>query len=163
MPMPSTTRSKRVSRRRCSGKRRRHLNQNELRALQRKLLEKRWQLLADLDMLEEEAVGNGSGSPADYDGLAPDDDELYTVSEGLDTAADLSANVLALLRDVEAALERIEDGTYGRCLATGKPISKARLQAVPWAKYCKEHAEREEKRSLVGQWPRIRRKPLLAR
>lgn len=161
--MPGTKRSKGTYMRRRSSKGRRPLTGEEVRAFQRRLLKKRRQLLADLDMLEEETLCNGGGAPADREGLAPDDDELYTMSEGLDTAADLSANDLALLREVDAALRRIEEGTYGTCLATGKPISKARLRAIPWAQYCKEHAEREEKRSLAGQWPRIRRQRLMAR
>ena len=41
----------------------------------------------------------------------------------------------------DAALQRIEDKTFGVCQMTGKPISKARLDAKPWAKYTIE-AER---------------------
>jgi len=52
----------------------------------------------------------------------------------------------ALLREVEAALERIEQGAYGHCLACGEPISPKRLAAVPWAALClvcQEQADRE--------------------
>jgi RNA polymerase-binding transcription factor DksA len=41
--------------------------------------------------------------------------------------------------EIEDALERIRQGTYGVCLATGKPIGKARLRATPWARFCYEH------------------------
>lgn len=37
---------------------------------------------------------------------------------------------------VEAALARIEAGTYGTCLRCGDPIAPARLQALPWAAHC---------------------------
>jgi DnaK suppressor protein len=37
---------------------------------------------------------------------------------------------------VEAALARIEAGTFGACLRCGKPIAPARLQALPWAAHC---------------------------
>ena len=40
------------------------------------------------------------------------------------------------LRQVEEALDRLDLGEYGRCLACGIPIVPKRLQAVPWAKYC---------------------------
>ena len=40
------------------------------------------------------------------------------------------------LRQVEEALDRLELGEYGRCLACEAPIAPKRLQAVPWAKYC---------------------------
>jgi DnaK suppressor protein len=50
-----------------------------------------------------------------------------------------------LLLEIEEALKRIEDGTYGICQGSGKPISKARLKAIPWAKYCVEYANLLEK------------------
>jgi len=37
---------------------------------------------------------------------------------------------------IEAALQRIKDGTYGICAHCEEPISAQRLRAVPWAKYC---------------------------
>jgi DnaK suppressor protein len=155
--MARTGEAKRVSRPRTKGKARGRLGREEVEALRRKLLAKRQQLLEDLDRIEEETLGTGGEAPPDRDGLAPDDDELYTLSECLDTAAELQGHDSALLRDVEAALQRIEDGTYGICEANGKPISKRRLRAIPWARYCRQHAEQREKESLTGQWPRIRR------
>ncbi len=41
-----------------------------------------------------------------------------------------------LLRNVRAALQRIEDGSYGTCLHCEEDISPKRLEAVPWAAYC---------------------------
>jgi DnaK suppressor protein len=38
-----------------------------------------------------------------------------------------------LLADVEEALRRLQDGTYGRCLTCGQPIPDRRLEAIPWA------------------------------
>jgi RNA polymerase-binding transcription factor len=40
------------------------------------------------------------------------------------------------LRDVEAALERMDTGTYGVCVRCGNPISAERLEALPWAALC---------------------------
>jgi RNA polymerase-binding protein DksA len=40
------------------------------------------------------------------------------------------------LDDVNAALRRIEDGTYGTCEVCGKPIGVARLEAIPWTRLC---------------------------
>jgi len=41
-----------------------------------------------------------------------------------------------LLREVEDALRRMEQGTYGICHECDEPISLKRLDAIPWAKYC---------------------------
>ena len=53
-----------------------------------------------------------------------------------------------LLREVEAALERAADGSYGQCLGCEEEISPKRLAAVPWAQFClkcQEHADHEER------------------
>jgi RNA polymerase-binding protein DksA len=40
------------------------------------------------------------------------------------------------LAEIDAALQRIEDGTYGICEVCGKPIGAERLSAIPWARLC---------------------------
>jgi len=46
------------------------------------------------------------------------------------------------LREVEAALQRIEAGTYGFCSVCGKPIPVERLEAVPWTTLCIDDARK---------------------
>jgi DnaK suppressor protein len=48
----------------------------------------------------------------------------------------------AMLRDVERALEKIEDGTYGICDRCGRLIPEARLEARPWSVLCVDCAGR---------------------
>jgi DnaK suppressor protein len=52
------------------------------------------------------------------------------------TQAELDATILQQVQD---ALQRIENGTYGQCLVDGGPIDPRRLEAVPWAPYCIRH------------------------
>jgi DnaK suppressor protein len=54
------------------------------------------------------------------------------------TEAELDA---AVLQQVQAALKRIDDGTFGRCVVDGGPIEEKRLQAVPWTPYCLKHQQ----------------------
>jgi RNA polymerase-binding protein DksA len=56
-----------------------------------------------------------------------------------------------LLKEIDDALQRIEKRTYGICEGTGKPISKARLEAQPWARYCVEYARMLEQGLVVEQ------------
>ena len=49
---------------------------------------------------------------------------------------------MAMLREVEGALERLRDGTYGTCMDCGMPVSRKRLDALPWARYCVTCQER---------------------
>lgn len=58
----------------------------------------------------------------------------------------------ALIREIDEALQRIDDGTYGICLATHLPIGIERLRAKPWARYCIEYARLHEQ----GLVPKIR-------
>lgn len=48
-----------------------------------------------------------------------------------------------LLKAIEEALARIRAGTYGVCMVCAQPISKARLEAVPWTHLCRECKERQ--------------------
>ena len=48
-----------------------------------------------------------------------------------------------LLKAIEEALARISAGTYGVCAVCTQPISKARLEAVPWTHLCRECKERQ--------------------
>jgi RNA polymerase-binding transcription factor DksA len=45
----------------------------------------------------------------------------------------LSTQARQLIADIDAALARISDGSYGYSLVSGKPIPKERLKAIPWA------------------------------
>jgi len=66
----------------------------------------------------------------------------------LDREMELSiqGNTEHLLAQVNRALEKIEQGTYGRCDRCGREIGEGRLQAVPYANLCLEH-QRELERS----------------
>jgi DnaK suppressor protein len=76
-------------------------------------------------------------SPGDIaDGSVADEGESEDFTE-----AELDATVLQQVRD---ALQRIDDGTYGRCVVDGGPIEQKRLDAVPWTPYCLEHQTRLE-------------------
>lgn len=50
-----------------------------------------------------------------------------------------------MLAEIEAALERIREGSYGVCEFTGKTIPDERLRALPWTRFTREAAEQLEK------------------
>jgi RNA polymerase-binding protein DksA len=51
-----------------------------------------------------------------------------------------------LLREINVALAKIENGQYGICEGTGKPIGRPRLEAQPWARFSIEFAREQERR-----------------
>jgi DnaK suppressor protein len=56
-----------------------------------------------------------------------------------------------LLRNVSAALARIEDGSYGICMNCDEEIKPKRLEAVPWAKYCIRCQEDADRHKFDGR------------
>lgn len=59
------------------------------------------------------------------------------------------------LFEVDCALQRIRDGTYGFCEETGHPIPPERLRAIPWTRYCRATAEECERRKARGHSHRV--------
>jgi DnaK suppressor protein len=49
---------------------------------------------------------------------------------------DVAKQLDAKLRDVERALAKLDEGTYGICDVCGSPIAEERLEAIPWAVLC---------------------------
>jgi DnaK suppressor protein len=64
-------------------------------------------------------------------------------------ALDLMDSEKKMLAEINDALRRIEEGTYGVCEGKGESIPKTRLNAIPWARYCVKCAELKEKGRLV--------------
>lgn len=56
-----------------------------------------------------------------------------------------------ILAEIDAALERIDTGQYGTCEGDDAPIPKARLNAIPWARYCVACASLSEKGMLARE------------
>lgn len=118
-------------------KKKTRLTKTRLAEFRQMLLTKRQQLLGDLSGMEQLAAGQkGSGNlstmPTHMADVGTDNFEHeFTLG--------LLESEQALLREINAALGRIEDRTYGICLGTGEPIPKARLNAKPWAKYTVEY------------------------
>ena len=69
----------------------------------------------------------GAGTPQH---LAEQGSDTYDQSLSLD----LAAADRKLIGEIDEALGRIADGTYGVCVMTGKPITKERLEELPWAR-----------------------------
>ena len=71
-------------------------------------------------------------------GRDDDNNIAETATATLDREIDytLEENSEHVLAEIDGALKRIEEGTYGICVNCGKPIAEERLTAIPWATYC---------------------------
>lgn len=56
----------------------------------------------------------------------------------------IASSEQGVIYEIDEALKRIEDGSYGLCFTCDKPIAKSRLKAVPYAKYCVQCQQKEE-------------------
>lgn len=73
-------------------------------------------------------------------------------TETFDRERDLSIleNIEAELADVEHAIRRLDEGTYGACEACGRPIDADRLEAMPAARFCVEDQAFAEREARAG-------------
>lgn len=78
--------------------------------------------------------------------LATDEGEPETITVDRERDLSLLENARDLLDQVERALRKIADGTYGKCATCGKSIEAARLKALPHASLCISCKRLEERR-----------------
>ncbi len=117
-----------------------------MKEFERLLLQKRAELIGDVAHLTNEALGNDHS-----DGVSTV--PLHMADVGTDNweqefTLGLIDNERTLVHEIDGAIDRIVDKTYGVCLATHLPISKSRLRAKPWAKFCVEYANMREQGRL---------------
>jgi DnaK suppressor protein len=86
--------------------------------------------------IEDELGEVGSGGTDNHLG----DTATATFDRELDQGLEEGAQ--QTLDEIDAALKRIDDGTYGLCEICGKPIGEERLRALPWARLCIEDQRR---------------------
>ncbi|MEM7494677.1 MAG: TraR/DksA family transcriptional regulator [Myxococcota bacterium] len=120
---------------------------NHLTAAQRRELEamlrQKWQELTT-QLKENRAAVAAQQSVGDEADQATEDARVSLGTRLIDRNA-------KLLREVERALDKIKDNTYGLCEGTDEPIGYARLKLRPWTRYSvtyKEELERETDRSM---------------
>lgn len=121
------------------------LKQDDLATFRDLLLAKRQQLVGDVNHMRDDALkqsrkdaaGDLSSMPIHMADIGSDNyEQEFTLG--------LIEGEEGLLHEIDEALGRIANGTYGICLATGKRIAKARLNIQPWAKYCIDYVRKTE-------------------
>src|SRR5512146_2828346 len=101
------------------------------------LLEEQERLLNAVDFLDRENPGSIADELGDIV-TAGDDNLGDTATAMYDRELDqsLEEGAQQTLLEIQNALRKIEDGSYGTCEACGKPIAEDRLAAIPWARLC---------------------------
>lgn len=118
------------------------LTAKDLRAFRQDLLVRRAEIIGDVQALEAAR----SGSAAEISHMP-----LHMADVGSDNyeqefTLGLMESERKTVIEIDEALQRIVDKTYGVCVESGVPIGRPRLEAKPWAKYCIEVARERERR-----------------
>ena len=107
-------------------------------SFRRILLEERERILRAIENLHNETPGSleeATGEESSFDNHLAD---TATVTYDREMDYTLEENSEAVLAAIDAALRRIEEGTYGTCQRCGRPIAPERLEALPYAELCIE-------------------------
>jgi len=110
-----------------------------------RLLEERKRVEAAIQYLREEHPG--SLEEEIEESVGSDNHLGDTATATLDREIDytLEENSEQVLAEIDDALQRIEDGTFGTCRTCGQPIAPERLEAMPWATQCIDCKRKEER------------------
>jgi RNA polymerase-binding protein DksA len=103
------------------------MDKQKLNYFRKLLLSQRGQAIEDIGA-DRASAGESSDGVTD----SGEESELDTTRS---TALNLASRQSQLIEEIDDALRRISDGTYGQCAVCGKPIDEERLKAMPTAKY----------------------------
>ena len=115
------------------------MDKQKLDYFRRLLLSQGGQAIEDLRADRATAVEGSDG--------VTDSGEESELDQTRSTSLNLASRQSQLIEEIDDALRRIDDGTYGQCAVCGKPIDEERLKAIPSARYdapCEATLERSQ-------------------
>jgi DnaK suppressor protein len=119
----------------------------ELNQYKKKLIAIRNKVTSDVNHLEQDALMNTRDAAGDLSAYSFHMADAATDNFDQELNLGLASSEQRLVNRIEAAIKRIEDGTFGFSLKSGKPITKKRLEAVPYAELTIEEQEEEERKN----------------
>ncbi|HEX3394050.1 MAG TPA: TraR/DksA C4-type zinc finger protein [Acidimicrobiales bacterium] len=111
-----------------------------------RLVEERTRLQSVRDGLDDDHLSDQTEQDSLSELSSVDQHQADMGTETFEREKDISIleAIESELADVEHALRRLDEGTYGTCEACGRPIDDDRLQALPAARLCRDDQERAE-------------------
>jgi RNA polymerase-binding transcription factor DksA len=123
------------------------LTPEEIEQFKLLLLEKRREILGNVVSMENDTLRK---EKTDLSNMPLHMGDMGSDTFEVENSLNLVDSERRILAEIDQALGRIEEGTYGICLGNGKLIGRARMTAIPWAKYSIEFASQLE-RGLVEE------------
>lgn len=119
------------------------LKPNEIEKFKQKLLALRAQITQTIQETKE-----GVKESDESKGYSQHQADEGTNDFNRTISLEVSNREMDILKQIDRALEKIEEGTYGICDISGKEISKTRLEAIPYATMTVEAQEKLEKQKM---------------
>jgi DnaK suppressor protein len=121
------------------------MRKNDMETYRQQLLKLERRFKGEADTLADEAFHKTDGTATDNLSNIPVEDRAERAgNNGEEMAIGLLENASARLEEINAALGRIDDGTFGSCVECGQEVSSSRLRSVPFVRRCIECARKAQ-------------------
>ena len=126
---------------------RKKLNKKELNEFKKLVIKKKDEALDEIKHISEDTLKKSQKEASgDISGYTYHMADVATDTYDREFSLGLASNERTFIYELDDALKKIEDGTYGVCEDCKAPISKTRLKAVPYARLCIKCQEKKEKK-----------------
>lgn len=134
----------------------------ELDRYKKLLLKKKEQVIQAMRQIERDTLSNSQREASgDLSGYTLHMADIATDSYDREFSLGLASNAQEILYEIEEALKRVEEKKFGNCLSCEKPITRKRLNAIPYAMLCiacqsqEESKRRGLRRQAAREFPEI--------
>lgn len=123
------------------------LNKKDLEQFRKLILKKKEEILSEIKHISEETLKKSQKDAAgDISAYTYHMADVATDTYDREFSLGLASNESKLIYEVDDALKRIDEGTYGICESCKQLIAKIRLKAIPYCRLCLKCQERKEKK-----------------
>lgn len=120
------------------------MNKREREKFKKLLIKEKEKLLGELKHIIEDTQKSQKEASGDISSYTYHMADVATDSYDREFSLDIASNERKILREIDDALKRIDDGSYGICVGCGKNITKSRLKVIPHTNFCINCQESQE-------------------
>ncbi len=121
-------------------------NKKELTDFKKVILKKKDEIMENIDHVSEDTKKSQKDASGDISGYSFHMADVATDTYDREFSLGLASNDRKVIYELDDALKRIEEGTFGICEECKSAIAKTRLKALPHARFCLKCQEKKEKR-----------------
>ena len=121
------------------------MTKQEMLKYKKLLIQIREGISGDISHITKENLKSQKESSGDLSGYSLHMADMASDSYDRELSLNIAGGEQEIVYDIDDALKRIEEGSFGQCISCSKKIPQKRLNAVPYAKYCIQCKSKEEK------------------